>query len=59
LHGKYNIGAPPHLSKRVKEIEDGVFDREFDELLAMDEAGLKDKYTKRDFIDQKKAEDDE
>ncbi|MHA1109796.1 MAG: 4Fe-4S dicluster domain-containing protein [Promethearchaeota archaeon] len=55
LHGKYNLGTPAYLIKRVEEIESGAYEAGFKELLALDKTGLKQKYTQRDFIDQKKA----
>ena len=55
LHGKYNLPIPQYLIKRVDEIEKGKYEPGFKELLAMDKEALKQKYTKRDFIDQTKA----
>ena len=55
LHGKYNRPMPQYLIKRVDEIEAGAYEKGFKELLGLDEKALKERYTKRDFIDQKKA----
>ncbi len=57
LHGKYNLGMPLYLIKRVDEIEAGKYEKGFEKLLALDKDALKQKYTKRDFIDQDKAEE--
>ena len=59
LHGKYTLGTPPQLIKRVDEIESGKYEDGFKELMALDKAKLRERYTKRDFIDQKKAGGDE
>lgn len=55
LHGKYTLGTPPQLIKRVDEIESGNYEKGFDELIKLDKTGLKARYMKRDFLDQKKA----
>jgi len=56
LHGKNNMKAPETLEKRVREIEDGVFEEGFKELMSLSDDKLRHKYYhERDFIDQKKA----
>ena len=55
LHGKYNMSTPDSLLERVEEIENGVYEEGFKELISLSKEGLKKKYTERDFVDQKKA----
>ncbi len=54
LYGKYMRKAPETLHKRVKEIEDGVFEEGFKELMSMSHDEIVEKYKARDFIDQVK-----
>ncbi|MHA1346133.1 MAG: 4Fe-4S dicluster domain-containing protein [Candidatus Heimdallarchaeaceae archaeon] len=56
LHGKYFMEAPETLFTRVEEIETGVYEKGFEELMSLSEEKLRHKYfQERDFIDQKKA----
>ncbi|MHA1115770.1 MAG: 4Fe-4S dicluster domain-containing protein [Candidatus Heimdallarchaeum aukensis] len=55
LHGKYHMIAPDTLEQRVKEIEEGKYEKGFEELMSLSEEELKKRYVARDFIDQKKA----
>lgn len=48
LHGKYETPAPDHLVSRVKEIESGKYEKEFDELMKTSTDELRKKYTSRD-----------
>ncbi|MBN2156064.1 MAG: (2Fe-2S)-binding protein [Candidatus Lokiarchaeota archaeon] len=59
LHGKYNIPTPKYLEIRVKELEDGKYEEGFQELMTIDKKKLKERYTTRDFMDQKKGGGDE
>lgn len=54
LYGKYLQHSPESLYERVKEIEDGVYDKGFNELLSMSHDDLVKRYKSRDFIDQVK-----
>ncbi len=48
LHGKYGLKKARHLADRVKEVEEGKFKKELDELVKMDGAELKKAYDERD-----------
>jgi predicted molibdopterin-dependent oxidoreductase YjgC len=48
LHGKYETPTPTHLTKRVKEIEKGVYETELDKLVRMTTDELRKLYTARD-----------
>ncbi len=48
LHGKYQTPAPVYLENRVKEIEHGKFEQDFDKLLKASEEELRKMYTSRD-----------
>lgn len=48
LYGKYQIPAPGHLKKRLKEIEEKKFDKDFEKLLSVSKEELKKIYTSRD-----------
>ena len=55
LHGKYTMSTPVSLIERVQEIENGVYEEGFNELMSLSKDNLKKRYTARDFVDQKKA----
>ena len=48
LYGKYMMPKPEFLEKRLKEIEEGKFDREIEKLMKMDRESLAKKYSERD-----------
>jgi formate hydrogenlyase subunit 6/NADH:ubiquinone oxidoreductase subunit I len=48
LHGKYQTPAPVYLVNRVKEMERGKFEQDFDKLLKASEEELRKMYTSRD-----------
>jgi len=48
LYGKYMMPKPEFLEKRLKEIEEGKFDKEIEELMKMDRESLAKKYSERD-----------
>lgn len=48
LYGRYLSRKSPELEKRLKELEDGLYDDEFKELMNMDPDELKKKYYERD-----------
>ena len=48
LYGLYCSPSPPSLGERVKEIENGNYDNEYDELQSISLDELKKKYTERD-----------
>ena len=48
LYGKYMMPKPEFLEKRLKETEEGKFDKEIEELMKMDRESLAKKYSERD-----------
>jgi len=48
LYGKYMMPKPEFLEKRLKEIEEGKFDKEIEKLMKMDRESLAKKYSERD-----------
>ncbi|WP_420848196.1 4Fe-4S dicluster domain-containing protein [Natranaerofaba carboxydovora] len=48
LYGKYIAPPAKHLADRVKEIEDGKYDKELEELMNASTDELKEKYNNRD-----------
>lgn len=48
LHGKYETPVPQHLTKRLKEIEDGTFEEDFKKLMGTPVDELRKLYTSRD-----------
>jgi len=48
LYGKYLAQRSPELDARIKEIEKGVYDKEYKELMSMSFEKLKKKYYERD-----------
>jgi len=47
IYGRYLSPVPEHLEKRIKEIEDGVFDEELDRLMNMSREELEAAYAAR------------
>ena len=47
IYGRYLSPVPEHLEKRLKEIEDGVFDDELDRLMKMSREELEAAYAAR------------
>lgn len=54
LYGRHIMKTPEYLDKRIKEIEEGNYDEEFEELMAMSLDKLKERYTSRDKETNKK-----
>jgi heterodisulfide reductase subunit C len=48
LYSRYVVGPTEHVLKRVQEVEEGKFDAEIRNLIALDKAGLKKLYDTRD-----------
>jgi succinate dehydrogenase/fumarate reductase-like Fe-S protein len=48
LYSRYVAANSPHLEKRMKEVREGICDRELDKLEKMDKAQLTELYNKRD-----------
>lgn len=48
LYGRYLSPKSEHLEKRVEEIAEGVFNADIDELMAMGEEDLRERYNARD-----------
>ncbi len=48
LYGRHILPPSPHLRERVREIEDGKFDTELEELMNADTEKLKELYNSRD-----------
>lgn len=48
LYGRHIAKIAEHLKERVKEIEEGKFDKELDEIMRLNEEQLKKKYDSRD-----------
>jgi ferredoxin len=48
LYGRYLAPRSKHLQERLKEIEDGQFDAELEELKGLDKEELTARYTARD-----------
>lgn len=48
LHSRYVVGASEHVLKRVKEVEEGVFDDEIEELKELEEGTLRQRYETRE-----------
>ena len=48
LYGKYMSPRGKNLEKRLKEIKEGKYDKEVEEMTGMDRESLKNKYDARD-----------
>jgi succinate dehydrogenase/fumarate reductase-like Fe-S protein len=48
LYSRYVAAQSPHLVKRMKEVRDGICDKELDKLEKMDKTQLTELYNKRD-----------
>jgi heterodisulfide reductase subunit C len=48
MFGRYGLGVPDHLRKRVKEITEGKFTDEMDKLISCSTAELRKIYTERE-----------
>ena len=48
LYGRYLAPRSAHLERRVEEIEEGVFNAPIAELMALNEAALRERYNARD-----------
>ena len=48
IHGKFGVPPEPNLEKRIKEIEEGKFNEEFEKLLKLSPEELKEIYRKRE-----------
>ena len=48
MFGRYEIPEPEHLSKRVEEIEDGIFNKEMDEIMSAGKKELEKLYAERE-----------
>lgn len=48
LYGKYLSSKPEFLFKRIEEIEQGKYEKEFEEIMSLSEAELKKRYKERD-----------
>jgi CO dehydrogenase/acetyl-CoA synthase alpha subunit len=48
LYSRYIVGPTDHVREKVKEVDEGAFDTEIEELKAMDRDELKDRYDNRE-----------
>ena len=48
LYSRYIVGPTDHVREKVKEVNEGAFDTEIEELKAMDRDKLKDRYENRE-----------
>jgi heterodisulfide reductase subunit C len=50
LYARYIDGPTEHVLKRVKEVEEGKYDKEIEELMKTDKKTLQELYEKREII---------
>lgn len=48
VYGKYELPRSPDLAKRIEELDSGVYNKEFDELLGLHEEELREQYESRE-----------
>jgi formate hydrogenlyase subunit 6/NADH:ubiquinone oxidoreductase subunit I len=48
LYGKYLSPKSPELDEQLKQVNDNLFDQEYDQLMSMSKENLKDEYYQRD-----------